>query len=139
MSFAGSTLLYYLVVGAVLLALLIIIIVTVLIIYYLVKSYRKKKNDKEITTDSPRQPLLPPRTATRHSFYDSVRSWHVPSSLVRAARRFTNSVSSIRAFGHVEGTVHKPWQCPIMPKFALVVHCICVSVCLWFWGCESCA
>ena len=130
--FAGSTLPYYLVVGAVLVA-LVIIIVTVLIIYYLAKTYKKKKNLKEVTTDSARQPLLPPSTATRHSFYDSVQSWSLTSSIVRAARRFTNSVS-IRAFGHndhghSEGTVHKPCPCSVVPKFALV-HCMCVCVCL---------
>ena len=99
--FAGSRLVYYVLVGA-LVVLVIVVSLIVILVVYLVKRYRKKKDHKVEMTESARQPLLPPRSATRRSFYDSIQSWPLPSSIVRAAQRLTSSVS-IRAFGHKEG------------------------------------
>ena len=93
---------YYLFRCAVPVALLIVAGVIVILVIYIVKTCRKKKGHKKVMTDSIHQPLLHPDSVTRRSFYDSIHSWPVTSSIMRAARRFTTSVS-IKAFGHTEG------------------------------------
>ena len=74
----------------------------VIVVIYMVKHYQKKKDIKGEMMENVHQPLLSTNSSIQYSFYDSIHSWTLTSSIVRAARRFTTSMS-VKAFGHKEG------------------------------------